>query len=140
MISQGHSIKGSCDLLTLYFKLSYHPGKCGDHKHSGSGDMFFFATSCWRDYVTSTCFVSLISCKSSKWICLSNLVVIGFMEMHISIIISMLAWMPRKTYCHTERFSKLGILIWNSEVPEKMSRRIQAISRRYSHALFLTCC
>ena len=33
---------------------------------------------------------------------------------------------------HIERFSKSEMPIYNSEVPEKMSRRIQEIAKRYA--------
>ena len=34
--------------------------------------------------------------------------------------------------CYIERFSKSGIPIYNSVVPKKMGRRIQAITKRYA--------
>ena len=69
--------------------------------------------------------------------------VIGLLEMKIPIFISIIiTWMPQKNLMSSlslaqdiERFSKSGILIYNSEVPEmagrKMRRVTQTIAKRY---------
>ena len=52
------------------------------------------------------------------------------MEIEISTFISILTLIPQEkakltaSNRHTDRFSKSGISIYNSEVPEKMGRRI----------------
>ena len=71
------------------------------------------------------------------------MVVIGLLEMKIPIFISIIiTWIPQKNLMSSlslaqdiERFSKSGILIYNSEVPEmagrKMRRVTQTIAKRY---------
>ena len=72
------------------------------------------------------------------------MVVIGFIEMEISILISILTWIPWKKLNSPLRsailqdFLKSGIPIYNSEVPDTAGRKTrrrritQAIAKRFA--------
>ena len=113
--------------------LSYHPAKFGGHMHSDSGDVFSFysVTWFWRDFVTSTCFISLIWVYSCRCTYLPKLVVISLIEMEIAIVISILTWKTWKKLNSTPRStiiarsSKSGIPIYNSEVPNTAGRKMR---------------
>ena len=66
---------------------------------------FYFIMWSWCDDVISTCLISLIWVKSSRCTCLPNLAAIGLMDMDISILMSILEWLPRK---------KLNSLLWST--------------------------
>ena len=70
---------------------------------------FQFVTWSWRDDVTSTCLISLIWLNCSRCTCLPNLVVIGLIEMEISILISIFAWRTWKNlaYCLDPPYSEI---------------------------------
>ena len=77
--------------------------------------------------------------KPYKCTCLQNLVVTGLGEMEILILTSILTWIPWRN--HIARFSKLGISIYNYEVPDmacrksrrrRYRRRILAIAKRFA--------
>ena len=78
----------------------------------------------WGNKVTSTHLISLIGANSFRCTSLPNLVVIGLIEMEISILILILTWIPLEKaeltalVHHMKRFSKPMIPIYNSEVPE----------------------
>ena len=87
-----------------------------------------------RDDVTRICVTSLIWVTSSERTCMQNSVVTGLMEMELSILISILTWIPWKKLNSQPlstnlilRLSKLVILIYNSE--EKREEKDKAITK-----------
>ena len=51
VISQDHMTKDSSNFIGEPFKLSHHPTKFGDHRHSSSGDMFLVCHMILQDHV-----------------------------------------------------------------------------------------
>ena len=96
----------------------------------------YFAFWSWRDDVTSTCMISLITVKSCRCTYLPNLVIKGVAEMGISILISIFIWMPWRKLNSPPWILKSGIPIYNFEVLDtagrKMRRRKQAIAKRFA--------
>ena len=128
------------------FKVSHQPAKFGGHRYGGRDT--FVAWS--RKNMWSNRHAILWSSTRQQHVfnfprctCLQNLVVIGLMEMDISILISILIWLSREKQnslapvCHFERFLKSRTLIYNSEVLDptsrktKRRRRTQTITMRY---------
>ena len=96
MISQDHVIKEPYDFMGRE-PLGYHPVRSVGHSHSDDRNILFIVcyVSCCHS-ITSTCLINSIWVNSSKCTCLPNLVVIGLMEMEISILISILIWITRE--------------------------------------------
>ena len=72
--------------------------------------------------------ISFIWVSSPRCTCFPNLVVIGLMEIAISILILVLTWIRWK------KFSKSGIPIYNFEVPETAGRKTRR-RRRIAQAI-----
>ena len=133
-------------------KESYHPAKFGGHRHCGSVYIIFLVVTWpWLDGVTSICLINLISLNYCRYVCLPNLVVIGLIETEISILRSILTWIPYKKLSsihHIARFLKSGIPIYNSEVLDRVGRntrrrRTQAVAKLFvfhANAIKMTWC
>ena len=73
----------------------------------GIEDMFLICNGVWRNNITSTCLVSLFWVKSSRCTWLPTLVVIGLIEIEISVLASTLTWIPRKKQNSFRQFAIL---------------------------------
>ena len=94
VILQNRVIKGSCEFMgkTPSRQVTILPSLL----IIGTVVVEMFVTWSWRDDFTRTCLVCLIQVNSRRCICLSNLLVKGLIEMEISILISILTWIPWK--------------------------------------------
>ena len=81
-------------------KVSYHPARFRDHRHSGSGDMFLVFHVILIEELTSTCLISLIWVSSSRCTCLPNLMVICLMVMKIQFLNQFLREYLGKSWNH----------------------------------------
>ena len=117
-------------------KDSHHPAKFGGHKHSRSGSSF--SLSCDLKLMTSSAPGWLVIWVNfSRCTCLPNLVIIGLVEMEISI----LTWIPRNNLrpwsfiLRDFQTKEYWCSIPNSGTrlagKQHQSRKIRAISKRY---------
>ena len=54
----------------------------------------------WRDEIIIACLISLIWVNFSRCTYLPTLLVVGLMEIDISVLISILTWIPQKSWTH----------------------------------------
>ena len=114
----------------------------------------FKFTRFWRDDATNTLF-NLICVNSSRCTSFSNLLVIGFLEMGVSIVMSILTWIPLEKaelttlICHFERsgIRNTNFKMRNTDLQfrspatarGKIRRRRKIIAKRYAfHANAIT--
>ena len=111
-------------------QLSYHPAKFDGPWGTFSGG-FWFVTWCWSGDVITNCLISLIWVNSSICTSSPNLVVIGRIEIEISIIWSILSWiLQKKLNLPPQSASTTSIPIYNCQVlgttGRKTRKRTQA--------------
>ena len=124
-------------------KVSYHSAKLGGHRHSSSGhNFFFFFTWSWRKDVTSTYLIRLIWVKSFRCTYLPILVIIGFIEMEISIFILILTWIPWKKL-NSPLLPAILLYFWNQEhrftIPKFRIRLAKKTRRRRTQVIAKRC-
>ena len=96
LISHDHVIKASCGFIGKRPSRYILPSLVAIVTLIVGIYCFQFVKWSWFDDVTRICRNKFIWVNSSKYTCLPNLEAVGFMEIKISILISIFTWMHRK--------------------------------------------
>ena len=111
----------SHDRLIHVIQLSYHPVKPGGLRHFAVVIQFLVCHVIWHDNITSTS--------------LPNLILIGLMKMEISILISILKWIPWKKLNSLPQSTIMRhLLIYNSKVLDTGERKMRRGEKTHATA------
>ena len=134
VMSQDHASKGSCDKESI--KENYYPAYFGDHRHFSSADKCFqFVTCSGYSHLSQLLQIYRLAKFGGHRSC-GN----GDVNSYINTS-EKVKFTP--SIRDIERFSELGITIYNSKVPDRAGRETtkgaQAIAKHYAvHANALT--